>query len=176
MLPESYAIHANIVERLFTENEPRDVAFLQIASPGKKFEVYNKEKFKMPIPLKAYVELLNFFATDYERVKSKIDADGHVMSVGKEWLSLKPSMSFLGPADITFRKTLANHANYTLELFIVRRHEVGKISTTLRYSVEDMGMMYIHPPGMLYLSHDREDVTALQHYKGEPIAKKSRQS
>jgi hypothetical protein len=175
-LPEQYQIHANVVNQMFAEKEPRDVVFLQVTGPGKKFDAYNKEKHKIPITLKAYIELLNFFATEYERVKNRMDADIHAMALGKEWLSLKPSITFSGPANITFRKTLAKHTNYNLDIYIVRHHEIGKTSITLRYTAEEMGMVYLHPPAMIYLSQDREDIATLLLYKGEPMPKKSRQS
>lgn len=175
-LPEPYRIHSQIVNRLFTENEPRDVVFMQVALPGKAFEPYNKERQKMPITLKAYVELLKFFATDYPLVFKRIEADTQVMAVGKQWLSQTPSITFTGPANISCKKTLVREAQYSLDIWIERRHDLGKRCATLRYSNEDLGVLYVHPQALLFLAQELDIISGLQNYKGVSMAKKSRQS
>lgn len=175
-LPEPFKIHSQIVNRLFTENEPRDVVFMQVALPGKAFELYNKERQKMVITLKAYIELLKYFATDYPLVFKRIEADTNVMAVGRQWLSQTPSFTFTGPANITAKKTLVRDIHYNLDIWIERRHDLGKRCATLRYSNEDLGVLYVHPQALLFLAQEIDLISGLQNYKGAPVAKKSRQS
>lgn len=173
---EPFKVHAHIVNQMFKEKEPRDVVFMQVTGPGKAFEPYDKEKYKLPITLKAYIELLKFFANDYQMLLNRIDADNHVMSTGKEWLSLTPAISFKGPADITYKKTLEKGCSFDLEIQVVRRVDLSKTSVTLKYSKEDLGMMYIHPPALLHLAKDRTYISSLVSYKGGSTPKRSRQS
>ena len=176
-LKEPYKVHAHIVDKLFQENEPRDVVFMQMTGPGKAFESYDKEKHKIPITLRAYIELLKFFANDYQLLLKRIDGDNHLMTNGKEWLSLTPAISFKGPANITYRKTLEKPpTGVELELQVVRRVDLGKTSITLRYSDEDLGMLYLHPSALVYLAKDRAYISSLVTYKGASTPKRSRQS
>ena len=167
---------SRLVNKLFAEDEPRDVVFMQLTAPGKAFETYEKEKNKLAISLKAYCELLNFFASDYALLKSRMDGDIHIMSQGQQWLSMMPSMTFRNPANICFRKTLVKNIHYTLDLYIECRAGVGKKTATLRYSNEDLGILYINPQVLVHLAKDRTIISGLQTYKGGPLAKKSRQS
>lgn len=175
---ECFKIHAHIVDQLFFDrpSEPKDVVYMQVTGPGKAFDSYDKEKHKLPITLKAYIQLLNFFYTDYHLVLKRIDADYHVMKAGKEWLSLFPTVTFQGPADIIYKCPLDSCKTFGLDLTVTRRVDIGKTSVTLKYTKEDMGMIYIQPPAMLYLAQDRDFIASLLNYKGGSTPKRSRQS
>lgn len=175
-LPEQYTVHAPLLDQLFYDKEARDVVFLQVASPGKAFETYDKEKYKLPITLKAYKELLYFFSIEYPMVVSRFDGDQHIMMAGKQWLSISPTISFCGPADITYRKVLDKNVSFDLELILVRRVELNRTSVILKYTKDDMGMLYIHPPALQSLAKDRSYISSLTTYKGGSTPKRSRQS
>lgn len=175
-LEDQYKIHTHLVNKLFVENAPRDVVFMQMAGPGKAFEPYDKEKNKLPITLKAYIEVLKFFANDYERVLSRSEGDIHAMAMQTKWLSLSPSITFRGPADICFKKTLEKGLHQNLELYFEKKQSTGRRSVTLRYTNKDMGVLYIHPPAIVHLAQDLDIISGLQNYIGAPISKKSRQS
>lgn len=175
-LEDQFKIHTNVVKKLFVENAPRDVVFMQVSFPGKAFELYDKEKNKLPITLKAYIELLKFFANDYERILSRSEGDSHVMTGHKKWLSLSPTISFRGPADICFKKTLERGIHQDLDLYFEKKQGIGRRSVTLRYSNSDMGILYIHPPAIMHLAKDLDTISGLQNYIGAPMPKKSRQS
>lgn len=175
-LEDQFKVHANLVKELFPENAPRDVVFMQVAGPGKAFEQYDKVKCKLPITLKAYIKLLKFFETEYPRVLSRSDADSQIMTAGVKWLSLSPSITFRKPADICFKKTLERGVHQNLELFYEKRHLTGKRCVTLKYTNQDLGILFVPPPAMTLLAKEVDIINNLQDYIGVSMPKKSRQS
>lgn len=175
-LPEPFKSQTHLVNKLFIENEPRDVVFMQVTCPGKAFDSFDREKYKLAITLRAYNELLNFFATDYPLVYKRIEGDTHAMLNGSKWLTMSPSISFCGAADICFKKTLEKTIHHDLDIFVERRHELGKRCVTLRYTNPDLGLLYVHPPVLMQLAQERGLISNLQTYKGVPTPKRSRQS
>lgn len=175
-LPEPFKSSTHLVNKLFIENEPRDVVFMQVTCPGKAFEAFDKEKYKLAITLRAYIELLNFFATDYPLVLKRIEGDTHCMLSGRQWLTMSPSITFRGPADICFKKTLEKTIHQDLDIYVERRQEVGKRCVTLRYTNPDLGILYVHPSVLMQLAQERGMITNLLAYKGIPTPKRSRQS
>lgn len=177
-----FTCHNEFVNLLFDDrpsggNTSRDVAYLRVSSPGKAFETYDREKYKMPITMAAYFELLKFFKTEWRMVESRIEMDHKNMMDKREWLSLCPTISFRGGANICFKTQLDSSNCFTLDLVIRKNFETGKRTVSLEYSAENMGKLVVPGPVLEQLAKDKDFLVGLSkgEYKEAPVTKRSRQ-
>lgn len=152
-------------------------AFLQVAPPNKAFEKFDQEKYKIVIPVKAYYKVLDFFLTEWPLVVKRCECDYNDMMAGTEWITLTPSISFRGPADIIYRQTIDSTTAVNLDLVVTKRGDsTGKITVCLVYTEEKLGNINLPPFPMLQMAHEMKFLKDLYEYKETIIPKKSRQS
>jgi len=180
---DEFAVHASLVKKLFEDrsgggkNLRRDVAYLQVSLPGKTFETYDREKYRLPITVNAYFEVLKFFKQEYRMVENRMEADYKTMMERKNWLSLCPSISFRGGADIEFKLPVDVSNSFTLNLVVRKVYETGKKCIFLEYSDASMGKIPLPATGMAELAKDHSFLSGLCNgdYKESMINKRSRQ-
>jgi hypothetical protein len=177
-----FACHNDLVNLIFDDrpsggNTSRDVAYLRVSNPGKAFETYDREKYKLPITMAAYFDLLKFFKTEWRMVESRIEMDHKNMLEKREWMSLCPTISFRGGANICFRTQLDSSNCFTLDLVIRKHYETGKRTVSLEYSEESMGKLIVPGPVLEQLAKDKDFLLGLSkgEYKEAPVTKRSRQ-
>jgi hypothetical protein len=173
------AQHSNMVKLLLDsrpQSSNKDVAFLQVCSPGKAFELFDHEKYKLILATKAYFKLLEFFQTEWPLVFKRIELDYQALKAKKDWISLNPSISFRGPADIVYRSPLDTTNTFVLDLVITKRIDNGKTNITLMYTDENMGSLHLPPQAMVQLAQSYPALTSLYDYKDQASTKRSRQS
>lgn len=168
--------HYNIIKTLFEGRQHQDVALLVVTQPGKSFEHFDHEKFKLALVPKAYFRVLEFFQTEWPLVYKRIESDFQNMKGKKEWLNLIPTISFKGPADIQYQLIVDSTDHVELVLKVTKSHELGKTNITLCYSDEHLGSIHLPPLTMVKLAQDRGYLNTLFNYKETLSTKKSRQS
>lgn len=171
-------VNDNASELLKTlcENRCKDVAFLHVAIPGKSFDSFDHEKYKLVLTPKAYFKLLEFFVTDYNLVMKRMDSDYLAIKGKKVWLTLQTETSIRGPADIVFTLPLDVTNTFALELIITRRVDINKTNILLAYTDDAMGLVNLPPQPMMTLAQSHAYIQSLYNYKEGSAAKKSRQS
>lgn len=168
--------HASDLIKIVCENRCKDVAFLHIAIPGKTFESFDHEKYKLVLTPKAYFKLLEFFVSDYNLVMKRMESDYLAIKGKKVWLTLQTETAIRGPADIVFTLPLDVTNTFALELIITRRVDINKTNILLAYTDEAMGLVNLPPQPMMMLAASHAYLNSLYNYKEQPAAKKSRQS
>lgn len=177
---DEFVMHASLVKKLY-EDRPkqvrRDVAYLKVSQPGKSFDTYDREKYRLPMTMNAYFEVLKFFKQEYRMVENRMEADYKNMLERKEWLSVCPSIAFRGGADIEFKMPVDMSNGFTLDLVIRKSYESGKKSIYLEYSEPSMGKILLPGSVMEELSQDLSFLMGLCNgdYKETLIHKRSRQ-
>lgn len=170
--------HTNIINTLY-EGRPqsiKEVAFLHVSQPGKTFEKFDHEKYKIALVPKAYIKVLEFFQTEWPLVYNRIESDFQIMKAKKEWLNITPSISFRGPADIHYQLIVDSTDHVELALKVIKNYDTGKTNITLCYSDETIGSTHLPPLGMVKMAQDRAYLNTLYNYKEALSTKKSRQS
>lgn len=167
------------IKSLF-ENRPqgssKEVVFLHVASPGKVFEKFDQEKYKLVMTAKAYFRLLDFFKSEWQLVVKRIESDYQDIKAKKEWIQINPSVSFRGSADIIFKLPLDSTNTFALDMVVTKRFDTGKTNIMLTYTDETLGSVHLPPFPMVHLAQDMAYLTSLFNYKDEVITKRSRQS
>lgn len=177
-IKEYTAQHSNIFSVLFegrTQNT-KDVAFLHVASPGKAFGHFDKEKYKIALLPKAYFNVLEFFKTEWPLVFQHMETDYQAAKVKKEWIWYSPTINIRNPGHITFQKIIDSAGPLKLTLQITKNVKIGKTNISLFYSDETMGSIQLPPLTMVNMANDLASLNSLYHYKDEVPSKKSRQS
>lgn len=170
--------HASVIKALF-ENRPnycKDVAFLHVAIPGKAFEKFDQEKYKIMITPKAYFKLLEFFQSEWPLLQKRLESDYQICKVQRDWLAIDPTITFRGPADVVYSQPLDATNTFALELVVSKRINSGKTNITLSYTDEKMGSTHLPPQPLVYLSQGRTYLHSLYDYKEGVAVKRSRQS
>lgn len=168
--------HSSPVAKILCENRCKDVAFLQVAIPGKSFEPFDYEKYKLVLKPKAYFKLLEFFLTDYDLVMKRMESDYQAMKHKKAWMTLQADTAIRGPADIVFTLPLDETNTFALELILTRKVDINKTNILLAYTDETMGFINLPPQPLITLAQSYVYLSSLYNYKEPPSAKKSRQS
>ena len=151
-------------------------AFLQVSSPGKAFEKFDHEKYKLVLPARAYFKILEFFNSEWPLVQKRCESDYQDMKEKKEWISLTPSISFRGPADAIYKQTLDVTNSASLDLTVIKRCDTGKTNITVAYSEGKLGTIHLPPGPMVELAQECAYISSLYDYKEAIITKRSRQS
>lgn len=151
----------------------RDVVFLQVASPAKAFDTFDAEKYKIILGVDAYFKLLHFFQSDWQLVKNRLDSDYNDIKTNLAWISLSPSVSFRGPADIVYQATLDTSNTFALNLVVTRQHDKGKTNITVTYTDENLGSVHLPSVAMTALAKDLTYLKTLYEYKEGLILKRS---
>ncbi len=174
---QEFSAHTSLVKTLF-DNKRRDVAYLRVCPPGKAFETYDKEKHKLAITIRAYLDLLRFFKSEYHLVCKRMEQDRKHMLDKTEWLPLLPTLSFKGGADIDYRLPLDQANAFDLELVIKKKFDATHKTITLQYTDEKMGYIVLPGTVMEILSKDLPFITSFLdgEYKEGSSSKRSRQS
>jgi hypothetical protein len=168
--------HSSPIVKALCDNRVKDVAFLHVAIPGKTFDVFEHEKYKLALTPKAYIKLLEFFVSDYELVLKRMESDYHAIKTKKAWMTLKTDVSIRDPVEIVFTLPLDVTNAFALELKITKRIDVNKTNILLAYTDEEMGFIHLPPQPMMLLAESYNYLSSLYNYK-EPVApKRSRQS
>ena len=169
--------HANVVKALFEGRAKtlKDVAFLHVASPGKAFEKFDQEKYKLVLTGNAYLKLLEFFQSDWSLLQRRLDLDFQSIKTKKDWILMISSFKFKGPADIVYRLPLDTSNTLCLELVVTKRGDNGKTNICLVYTDETLGILHLPPPTMVNLAKDLEFVKSHYDYKDGPSPKRGRQ-
>lgn len=170
--------HYSAIKSLF-ENRPqgslKDIAFLHVASPGKAFDKFDAEKYKLVMTSKAYFNLLDFFHSEWSLVMKRMESDYQDIKTKKEWITLCPTMSFRGAADVVYEMPLDVTNTFALHLSVIKRVDTGKTNITLAYTDDSLGSTHLPPGPMVHLAQDANYIAKLFDYK-EPLAtKRSRQ-
>jgi hypothetical protein len=176
---QEFAAHASLVKTLFDDrNKRRDVAYLRVCPPGKSFETYEKEKYKLAMTIRAYLDLLRFFKSEYHLVSKRMEQDRKHMMDKTEWLPLLPTVSFKGGADIDYRLPLDRANTFDLELVIKKKFDATHKTIMLQYTDEKMGYIMLPGPVMEILCKDLPFITSFLdgEYKEASTSKRSRQS
>jgi hypothetical protein len=160
-------LHYTAVKSLFENRSQliKEVAFLHITTPGKAFEKFDQEKYKLVIAAKAWPLVQKRMESDYQDMKEK-----------QEWIALSPSISFRGPADIIYKSTLDSTNTFALELVVTKRIDTGKTNITLAYTDETLGSVSLPPAPMMHLAKENAFFSSVWDYKEAVITKRSRQS
>lgn len=167
--------HIKTVKTIISGKQCKRVAFLHISVPGKAFCLFDDEKYKIVLPAKVYIKLLEFFSNDYHLVMKRMDDEGEALKNKKDWIIAKQGTSFRGLADIVATLQLDSGNSYTLELVITRRLDINKTNIVLAYSDDSMGLVNLPPGPMLQLASIYSAPNALQIYKEQGQSKKLRQ-
>ena len=177
-IKEYTAHHSTIVKSLY-EGRPyklKDVAFLQVASPGKAFGHFDQEKYKIALVPRAYFKVLEFFQTEWPLVSKHIEADHQGVKSKREWISAFPSITFRGRADVQFEVIVDTTDHLKLSIKVTKNPDIGKSNISLVYSYETLGSIHLPPLAMVKMANDLAQLSTLYNYKEEVPAKKSRQS
>lgn len=175
---KDYAGHYYSSIKTLCENRPlRDICFLHVTVPGKAFETFEKEKYKIVLLAKAYFKLLEFFQTEWLPLQNRMESDYQNIKSRKDWIKLTSFLSFQGEANIVYKLPLDVLTNSTtLDLIITKRGENGKTNISLIYSDESMGSLHLPLQPMLQFAQHLNYVSTVFSYK-EPVSiKRSRQS
>lgn len=175
--------HFNIIKTLY-EGRPaaasqqcnKDVAFLHVSQPGKTFEKFDQEKYKLALVPKAYFKVLEFFQSEWPMVYNRIESDFLNIRGRKEWYNVTPSISFRGPADVQFTLIVDSTDHIELALKVTKSHDLGKTNISLCYTDDTMGSIHLPPLTMVKMAQERAALSTLYYYKEPPSSKKSRQS
>lgn len=154
----------------------RDVVFLQVASPAKAFDHFDAEKYKIIVTADAYFKLLQFFQSEWQLVKKRLDSDHQDIKTNREWISISPTISFRGPADIVYQFVLDATNTFALNLVVTKSFDNGKTNITLCYTDETMGSIHLPALALTEMAKDLPYLRSLYEYKEGLISKKSRQS
>jgi len=178
-LVKEYTIQNYPCVKSVYENRPqgslKDVAFMHVASPGKAFERFDQEKYKIVMTSKAYFNLLNFFHSEWSLVVKRIESDYQDIKSKKEWITLCPTMSFRGMADIVYKLPLDDTNSLALNLVVTKRVDNGKTNIALTYTDETLGSIHLPPGPMVHLAQDKEYIVKVFDYKEPVVTKRSRQ-
>lgn len=175
---QEYTIqHCNVINALMEGREKslKDVAFLHVASPGKGFDRFDQEKYKLVLTGRAYIRLLEFFHSDWPLLQKRLDMDYQNIRSKKEWISKYPSVNFRGPADIVYTLPLDATNTLSLDLVVTRRCENGKTNIWLGYTDEKLGSVHLPNQTMSILAKDLANMKSLYDYKEGPANKRGRQ-
>lgn len=157
-----------------TEN--KNIVFMQVAAPAKAFDHFDNEKYKLILSVEAYFNLLHFFQADWPMVKKRLDSDFQDIKSNRAWISLTPTISFRGPADVNYQTTLDTTNNYSLNLMVTKQYDSGKTNITLGYTDDSLGSTHLPYTAMMALAKDLAYIKSLCEYKEGPPSKKSFQS
>lgn len=168
----------SVVKTLWDNKPIKDICFLQVSPPGKPFELFDKEKYKIVLPAKAYFKLLDFFQTEWPSLQKRIESDFQNIKSRKDWIPLCSFLSFQGEASfILYKLPLDVTPNATgLELVILKRGDSGKTNISLNYTDESLGSMHLPLQQMLQFAQHLHYVSSLFNYKEPAPVKRSRQS
>jgi hypothetical protein len=175
--PKEYTTkHINVVKTIVSGKPCKDIAFLHVSLPGKAFDLFDNEKYKLVLLASAYFQLLEFFKNDFNNVIKRMDEESPGLKSKKDWIFAEPMVSYRGLADIKASVQLDSGPSYSLDLVITRRLDINKTSIVLGYSDDTMGLLSLPHTTFLQLSSAHATVCALNDYKEPVPAKKSRQS
>lgn len=156
------------------ENKQLGAAFLQVSPPGKGFEKFDQEKYKIVISVKAYFKVLEFFVSEWFLVLKRSESDYNDLMNCKEWLSLTPSISFRGPADVIYKSIIDSTSTTDLDLVVTKRGDKsGKMNISLVYTDEKLGSIHLPPNTMIKLAQELSHLIAIYEYKEVVSTKKS---
>lgn len=167
--------HNKKTHHALLKNRSHRLVFMHVASPGKAFEVFEHEKYKIVIVADAYFKLLQFFHSDWPLVLKRVESDYLDMKTDVEWIGLKPSISFRGPADIIYRLPLDETSEFRLDLVVTRREDTGKTQISLVYTDATLGYLNLPPEPMMRLAEDHASLLSLCGYKETLCIKTSSQ-
>lgn len=174
---KDYSTHHYTLYQSMYESKQPGAAFLQVSTPGKAFDKFDQEKHKIVIPVKAYFKLLEFFISDWSLVLRRCESDYNDMKQGNGWISLTPSISFRGTADVIYKSILDSTNVADLELIITKRGDtLGKMNIMLAYTDEKLGSIHLPPAPFSRLAQELSHLVDLYEYKEIIATKKSRQS
>lgn len=175
--PKQYSSqHSNVIKTITSGKPYKCVAFLQVSSPGKAFDMFDNEKYKIVILASAYFRLLEFFHSEFTDTMARMDEESIIIKNKKEWILAEPGLSFRGLADIIATLPLDSGPTYSLELVITRRLDINKTNIVLAYSDETMGIVNLPYLAMVQMARQHLAVVSLNNYKDIVPAKKPRQS
>ena len=175
--PKEYTTqHVSVVKTITSGKPNKDVVFMHVSLPGKTFDVFDNEKFKIVIPLRAYFKLLEFFKNDFDATIKRMEEEATGLMKQKEWILIEPGLSYRGLADIVATLELDSGSSYTLSLIITRRLDIHKTTIVLAYSNETMGLLSLPHNAFLQMMKQIPKVATYCNYKEAVPAKKSRQS
>lgn len=181
-----FVVHASQVKKLFEDRpattlagkkDKRDIAYLKVCQPGKAFESYDREKYRLAMTVNAYFEVLKFFKNEYRRVENRMEDDYKNMIEERENLAFTPRVGFYGGADIEYRQPVDMTNTFQLDLVITKEFRSGKRSAKLAYSDESMGSILIPANAMEEMAEDLPFLVGLANgdYKENMIHKRARQ-
>lgn len=177
--PKEYTTqHCSVVKTLFEERPTycKDVVFLHVVSPGKAFEKFDQEKYKLVLVARAYFKLLDFFQSEWPMLQKRMESDYQLCKARKDWISLEPGYSFRGASEIVYTNPLDTTNSFALELVVTKRIDNGKTNISLSYTDEKMGSLHLPPQPMVQLAQGRSYLHSIYNYKKGVPSKKSRQS
>lgn len=173
---KEFSSHYYNLYRTHYETGLTTAAFITVAPPNKAFEKFDQEKYKIVIPARAYFKLLDFFLTEWPLVVKRCECDYNDMMERREWITLTPSISFRGPADVIYRQTIDATTAVNLDLVVTKRGDsTGKITVSLVYTEEKLGSINLPPFPMLQMAQEIGYLNDLYEYKETIIPKRSRQ-
>lgn len=168
--------HVGVAKTLFENRlgySPKDLVFIQVSQPTKKFEHFDSEKQKIVITVDAYFRLLEFFKNEWPVMLKRIDSDFEELKSKQEWKKYSSSISYRGLGDISFTLPLDATKTFALELSIVKDTDTGKMVIMLAYTDSLLGNCPLPLLPMLQLSQDLACLKTLyKHREGMPIKKK----
>lgn len=155
----------------------RDVVFMSVAPPAKGFDLFDEERQKIILTTEAYFKVLQFFQSDWPLVKMRLDSDYEDIKTCREWITLTPSISFRGPADIVYQMTIDETCILILNLVITRSYDTGKTNIRLVYTDDRLGSINLPSGAMSELAKEVDYIKSLYYdYKNMLVLKQSRQS
>ena len=173
-IPSPYHIHSSYIDKIYAntpESTPRDVAFIQICPQGMDFEPYDKEKIKMVVTLKAYINILTCFNKYYSTWQEEIA----VFKAESNGIHHEGTISYGGHASMHMGSIIEETPDFQLKVDFCFNYGKNTEYIILFYSFKEFETVILPPLGFLELASDLSKLNNLLKYKDVRDRKRSRQ-
>lgn len=163
---KDFRVHQNVVLKIMGSQKKMDLVFLQASPPAAHFETYDKESWKLPIPLRAYIQLLEFIKGDFKVLKSKFELDAKALRIGNAWLKKSDNILVRKGCNIFYKHPIDSGVGWTLFLFILYNPDSDVIQRmALMYDDCDLGEMPLFLTTLTKLAKDLPVLKVILNYK-----------
>ena len=82
------------------------LVFLQVSEPSRSFGPYDQAHNRLVMTGTNYLRLLDFFATEWDRVFQKLQHEGHAMRDSRDFIRIDTNLFFVGQGSASYQRPL----------------------------------------------------------------------